>query len=534
MRELKFDMARCYQLPHPQLKGYFNRQRLGSVAMAGSEEKAIVTTPLFGTPEQFLDALDEWAQYLRAHLDAWPQLLEFEMDMYSKVGPLSVMKPLRDRLDSIKEYYHAVEGTYTPVDPRAIDAVAAKWGRSHKFRLYTSEEALADMKKSTNSGSPYFTKRSLVIERGNLGELKRDGWRWVTNTPDGSFELVATLGWRGQEGGRSIEDVKQRVLWMFPMDLNLAEARLYSPLVHGCQKTGMVATWLGNDAVDARITQLFDTKNPEDQIIGTDFTKYDQHYNSVCADAASGVYDRLYSDSAEYEWWKKNVFPAKFHIPMCYDWGRMFIGYHGMASGSGGTNADETTTHSCFQEEAAITDGAILNQNSMCLGDDGILSYPGITVDHVLDTYMRHGQVMNVTKQHVSRDDAVFLRRWHHQNYRVQGICRGVYATTRALGKLKYMERFHEDWGKEAVIVRALSIIENCCYHPLREEFLEFCLKGDEYGLGTRIPGFFDNFDAKVADAVAKGQLGYQYTDTLAPKPAKSWWVYQALKSRER
>lgn len=89
----------------------------------------------------------------------------------------------------------------------------------------------------------------------------------------------------------------------------------------------------------------------------------------------------------------------------------MIVGPHGMGSGSSGTNADETLGHRTLQHEAARRQGQMLNINSQCLGDDGILSYPGITVEDVVDTYTSYGMDMNPEKQYAAVDNTVYLRR---------------------------------------------------------------------------------------------------------------------------
>ena len=525
MRQIRFDMGKVYKLPHPELKSYFGRQ------VTGSDE--LITTP-FADSTDFWPDFEEWMSTVRTRLTDMPWLLKFENDMAAKVGPLSIMKPLVERLPKIEEYYTLSSAAANTVDEEAVQALISRWGGGHTLRMQTTDEAIHEMKKSTNSGSPYFTKRNVVLEGDNLGVVSRRGDHWFTRTPDGEFELMATLGWRGQEGGPSVEDVKQRVLWMFPMDLNIQEARLYNVLVHNGQHMQLVPTWRGPDDVDARMTRLFESKADEDYVVATDFTGFDQHFGTACEDCAGRVYDGLFGTAADYQQWRSEIYPAKWRIPMCYGWGKGYVGYHGMSSGSGGTNADETTVHSCFQLEAAIKSGKVLNANSMCLGDDGVLSYPGINVDFVMQCYESHGQEMNLGKQEVSRDGTTFLRRVYHKSYRLDGINRGVYATSRALGKLRFMERWHKDWGAEPVIVRALSIIENCRFHPLREEFLDFCLKRDAYRLGLDIPGFLtpEGFSARVKKAAAKGQLGYQYIDGFNPRPATTWWVYNALRAR--
>lgn len=135
----------------------------------------------------------------------------------------------------------------------------------------------------------------------------------------------------------------------------------------------------------------------------------------------------------------------------------MLVGAHGMGSGSGGTNADESIAHKALQLGLAASKGETLNPNSMAYGDDGVLTYPGITVDEVISYYQKFGLQMNPDKQMVSKTESIILRRWYNSGYRKDNIMVGVYSTFRALGRLLGQERFYDPrkWGPEMVTLRA-------------------------------------------------------------------------------
>nr|AIY31289.1 putative RNA-dependent RNA polymerase [Dromedary picobirnavirus] len=453
--------------------------------------------------------------------------------MRAKAGPMSVQKPLEARMDDILAYYSLSQGD-TQVPDEVITQLMRNWSRMRGLEVRSQERTIANMKMSTNSGSPNFTKRNWVIDKllpfdiSYLGDSD-----WLLSTPEGKWLCCAVLGWRGQEGGPNAEDVKQRVLWMFTMAANIRELQVYQPLIEAAQRTGIISSWLGNDAVDQRITQLFDTKKPEDLIVCTDFSKFDQHFNPGCQASAKRILEGLFNGSTEFQEWCDTIYPIKYGIPMCYDVEKFITGWHGMASGSGGTNADETLFHSSIQLHAAMDHGSVLNSNSMCLGDDGLLSYPGIKVEDVVDCYRLYGQDMNLDKQYASSVDCTYLRRWHHTDYRVRGICVGVYPTIRALTHLRMLERYidPDKWGVKAVAMRNLSVINNCEYHPLGEQFVEFCMKGDKYRLGLDIPGFMDRLDEEYREAKANDTLYVSYSAEYGdPRPPSQWWVTKTLK----
>nr|UAW00779.1 MAG: RNA-dependent RNA polymerase [Porcine picobirnavirus] len=540
-----------FNLPNPGLRSYFDIVRKG-------QPDEYRTT--FAKGSSLEEVLRDWSPYLEAISEEWPSLVDFENDLKAKVGPMSIMKPLSERMEDIDHYYDDILLPSTPVSEVALKAVIAEFRAIKGLRVRSQPSTVDKMKKSTNSGSPYFTKRKLVVDKTIPCAVKiYNKNNGMQNYPDvfqsltadfptygaitrrvltGSniWRAAAVLGWRGQEGGPTDDDVKQRVVWMFPFAVNVRELQVYQPLIESCQKFNLVPAWVSMDSVDQRITAMFDTKGKDDVVICTDFSKFDQHFNPDMSFAAHYILQKLLCGDVNSEDWLTSVFPIKYCIPLAYDYGKIRKGIHGMGSGSGGTNADETLVHRALQYEAAISQHAMLNPNSQCLGDDGVLTYPGITVEDVVRSYSAHGQEMNTSKQYVSKHDCVYLRRWHHTNYRVNNVCVGVYSTYRALGRLMEQERYYdpEIWSKEMVALRQLSIIENVKWHPLREQFAEFCMKRDKYRLGLDIPGFLDKIDsyAQRATDLMPDFLGYTKSMTKDQEGLSSWWIVNYLKSK--
>lgn len=479
--------------------------------------------------------MSNWEPTLLTIKDKWPTLLDYENDLRSKVGPLSIMKPLEQRLSDIDSYYDSILLESNPILDDALACVIKEMSKGRGLRLRSQQRTVDTMKKSTNSGSPYFTKRSTVVDK-TVPCVVDNTMQYL---PHSEWNICAILGWRGQEGGPLPEDVKQRVVWMFPFAVNIEELRVYQPLIEMCQKFNYVPAWVSMESVDERITKLFDTKDPEDLIVCTDFSKFDQHFNKHMQTGASKLLSALFSDVKEFSDWLKYVYPIKYNIPLAYDWNKIRYGAHGMASGSGGTNADETLVHRALQYEAAINSSSTLNPNSQCLGDDGVLSYPGITVEDVVRTYASHGQVMNIDKQYASKQDLTYLRRWHHRDYRYNNVCVGVYSTYRALNRLAEQERYYdpEKWSNKMVALRQLSIIENVKYHPLFEEFVDYCMKGDKFRLGLDIPGFLSDIDKIAKEAIEYMPDFLGYTKSLQTKNQNqlglsNWRVVKYLQSK--
>lgn len=534
----------CSWKEHFTRDGYAKLRTYLGIVQKGNDH--VYTTP-FAKGETTKQMLGEWEKTLVSIKDEWPSLWEYEIDLANKVGPMSVMLPVRDRMNDIAHYYYDILLSSKPIEREAIVAARYEFARLGGLRVRSPRNTDVSMKHSTNSGVPFFTKRRNVILDTIPCSSTYVDWKHgpdvygVLGSDDQNWELGAVIGWRGQEGGPTKEDVKQRVVWMFPYSVNVNELQVYQPFIEGAQKCNLVPAWVSMDAVDKKITKLFDTKSSDDLVVCTDFSRFDQHFNFHLQQAAKSILAYVLRGDKKGAEWLENVFPIKYCIPLIWettDWGfTQFVGWHGMASGSGGTNVDETLAHRCLQHEAAILKGEVLNPNSMCLGDDGILTYPGIHVEDVVAAYQSHGQECNKAKQYASTQDCVFLRRWHHKDYRIQEECVGVYSTCRALGRLRYLERFMdpEFWSPEAVALRQLSIIENCKWHPLKEQFAQFCMKRDKYRLGIDIPGFLDNITQLAKESIDHMPDFLGYTKTLqgeGPTGISEWWIVNYLKSQ--
>lgn len=524
--------SKYFNLPNQGLRSYFDIVEKG--------KPDVITTPWISSNlpnstklKKLQKILAEWMPHLDKLQDSWPTLLDFEKDLAAKVGPLSVELPLKDRMDDIDAYYEDVLRPAAPISDVALKATLSKFARAKGLTPRAQKRTVDLMKKSTNSGSPYFTKRRNVVDKTTPCSVLFP----MQYLSHGEWNVCAVLGWRGQEGGPTVDDTKQRVVWMFPFAVNICELQVYQPMIEVFQHFNLIPAWVSMESVDQSITRLFDTKGADDPVICTDFSKFDQHFNAEMQKGAKTILSGILDNSSASHDWLDSVFPIKYEIPLAYDYGKIRSGKHGMGSGSGGTNADETLAHTALQFEAAINNNAKLNPNSMCLGDDGVLTYPGITAKDVMRSYTAHGLEMNESKQYVSTQDCVYLRRWHHKNYRVNGVCAGVYSTARALGRLCMQERFYDpdEWGAKMVALRELSILENVKYHPLRDEFADFCMERDKFRLGKDIPGFLDNIESEARKATDLMPDFLGYTKSMSKQAStgiSEWWIVKYLKSK--
>ena len=526
----KLNLSYYFAQPNPGLLAYLRHVEVGS-----TED----IRPPFWKGKSRQEVLNAWTERFDSlHVNSMmPGLEAFELEMRGKVGPLSIMLPLRDRLPKLEEYYKDVTLKSVPIDERAIRSFCNTNVRDVRVRMQNQGTTVAQMRLNTNSGAPYFTKRRNVVAH----TLPR--YESIPNL--GPLRLPAVLGWRGQEGGPDPEDVKQRIVWMFPFGVNVLELQVYNPLIRAWQALNINPAYISNRAVEVKITKLFATKGDE-YVVVTDFSGFDQHFNSDLQSAARQIltYQLNTSDSrarSDHESWLANVFPYKFEIPMVCAQSLEYSGKHGMGSGSGGTNFDECCAHGAMQHEVAILNGKRLNPYSNAYGDDGYLSYEGIDVDQVISAYTSHGQEMNPAKQSVDKHSAVYLRRYYHDSYRdKEGIMLGVYSTFRALGRLLGQERFipfEEDSLDYAryLELRAYSILENCANSPIFNQFVDFVISGDKYRLGLDLPGFLDSLPQQVKKFTEAdpGLLGYTKTLQGEALGIQNWKIVKYLRSKQ-
>nr|QIJ70105.1 RNA-dependent RNA polymerase [Rabbit picobirnavirus 7] len=528
MEKKQPDLGNFFKLPNPGLRAYFQH------TVQGNQDDY---RPPFWKGQPREEVLSKWQKVFDGLgvQKKWPTLYEYEMEMKAKVGPMSIQLPLKDRLESIEDYFKRVEGKHDPLPQAAIDATISYFGKAKGVRLRSLANTAANMRLSTNSGNPWFTKRRRVIQEAISSQVIRESGKWYGVINGQRYELAAILGWRGQEGGISDDDVKQRVIWMMSVLLNLHELSFYQPAIEAMQKTRLIPAYVSMDEVDRQVTALFDTKGANDVVICTDFSKFDQSFNSEMQSAALAVERALATPTGDSEMWFEKIYPAKFNIPLICDESLMYEGFHGMGSGSGGTNFDECMAHKCLQFDACQRINTQLNPHSMAYGDDGVLTAPNLRVEDVMSAYTSHGMEMNPEKQYVSTHDCVVLRRWHHIDYRIGNVMVGVYSTFRALGRLLAQERFYdpEEWGPEQVTLRAWSILENCNNSPYFEEFVNFVLTGDKYRLGLDLPGFMDRVVSIAKNSIDQLPDFLGYTKTLQDKdPSRgitSWRIFKYL-----
>jgi len=465
---------------------------LDSLKVGNSE---IYTSPLCKevSPKSILDSFDNLFESNLKRMNR--PLIDLELSNRSKFGPRSIALPWKDRLDSVKRYFEGRPFNFPSLPSVSQTDIDLR----HNLRPISLENAVRLLKNSTNSGLPFYTRKSRVKDRliSNFFELSER-------------EDPCILFTRTQESN------KTRNVWGYPIVDTMMEQCYYSPILEYQKKLSWRSALRGPEEVDKEVTRLMDSAKLRGlSLISIDFTSFD-----------ASVSLELIHRSFEYF---KLLFQPKFGddldllkvrfatIPLLTPSG-ILEGCHGVPSGSTFTNEVDSLAQ-CF---SARSSGLIEYRDFQIQGDDGLYILNKADVSKLYDSFKSSGLQVNESKSYVADDYCVYLQCLHHFDYRnaKTGIIGGIYPLYRALNRILYQERWSnfEDFGlkgSDYYSIRTISILENCRHHPLFKEFVKFVYQLDKYHLR-----FSQNSLVKYCEMLEQGPgtggvLINQYGDSI-------------------
>jgi hypothetical protein len=393
--------------------------------------------------------LAKWDLVFQANLSEIEEdLLNLEVSNREKFGPRSIQAPWSDREASMLNYYR---------NEAYIDL--AELGKVGSLRRLSYQSASKLLKNSTSSGLPYLKKKSLVKDRA-LSEINDER------------EDPCVLFTRTQEGG------KTRNIWGFPIKDTLKEMSVYAPLLMHQKKLSWRAALLGPDLVNIAVSRLINSMNSKTYLVSVDFSSYDASVNQrLQSDAFSSIMSLF--QKCDNEAIREIAFRFA-NIGIITPSG-VLSGTHGVPSGSTFTNEVDSIAQN-------LVSSKIVNPElSQIQGDDGL--YVTSDVDNLLSAFSDAGFEVNEQKSHISKRYAIFLQNYYSTRYRDENnFIVGVYPVYRALNRLIFQERWikFEDYGlsgSDYYSIRAISILENCRYHPHFENLVRFVVEHDKYKL---------------------------------------------------
>lgn len=444
----------------------------------------VFLTPL-GKDNNPLDLLKAWDEIVLSNKHRLNEaLIELESSNRDKFGPRSIALPWKSRKDNLSSYF---DEDKCRIPFRYLLPPNLKGKGS--LRLLEVKNAAKYLKTNTSSGLPFLKKKRYIRDR------LIDKFEYYLQRKDPCVLFTRTQ-----------ENLKTRNVWGFPVADTLNEMRCYVPLLSYQKRLNWRSALTGPDEIDFALTRIIDTANSTGQlIISLDAKAYDSSLRSKLQEASFGYIKSLFQPSCSSD---IDYMAERFKSIGIVTPDGVFTGPHGVPSGSTFTNeVDSIAQYLVANSSSCITEGLYNIQ-----GDDGIYAIEKSNLDLFLSTFNDAGIELNQEpKTKISDEYGIYLQNLYHPEYRVNGLVRGVYPTYRALCRLIYQERWSDFEeadlkGQDYYSLRAITILENCKYHPLFKDLVQFIKSIDKYSLRvTR--GSVDKYADFIKQSTGSGDL---------------------------
>lgn len=413
--------------------------------------------------------LDKWLRHLHKLEQGSPfeqKVYQFDTKQIEKFGPQGGVPPLDEALavESFQEQYIPNKACEIPLRP-LTEILNCQSGsiRYWDYPFVIDDMATRDTLTS-NSGWPDFRKRELVRDRAIRQAESGAAWNYP-----------AIILFRQYNG-------KLRVVWMYPMAMNLIEYRATMPLQRLVTKlTKYVTPWAGFEHVKARFTELW-SRHPF--AFGGDTTAMDAHMQGSQLQMVANMSAPLFQDPTLMT--ESLLHVANIDLIVA-DNGIIRNQQHGIASGSGWTQLSETIFQiGMFDKYIQMNRLPLSVEDGMGIGDDYVWFFDDQPdAKDIVEFWDANGLPGKEEKQSNEKDYCTFLQRLFYKKWFSRddpAVLGGIYPTVRALNSLLHPERFHnpEDWSSDMFCTRCYMILENCVDHPLFEQFVRFVVRGQK------------------------------------------------------
>lgn len=477
------------------------RMRLSNLLIStikGNDE--IYTSPYLAERDPKV-VLSEWDSIYKKNKSAINDNLDkLEMSNRDKFGPRSIAVPWVDRKQSVYQYFEIVPSS-------ASLSLGRKYGR---LRPISKEKALSYLKNDTNSGLPFFKRKSIIKDR-LIPEFKE-----LLNRQDPCILFTRT-----QEGG------KTRTVFGFPVIDTLNEMMYYRPILDFQKKLPWRAALRSREELDASIFRMINSLKDGEILISVDFTAYDASVSKLLIENAFEYFKSLYQSSyhKELDYIRDRILTIGLVTP------------DGILSGDRAIKSGSTFTNelgSVIQFQVSQTSlNNFTEFDCQIQGDDGAYKIRSSDKDDFFAAFIKAGLGVNESKSYTSREYIIYLQNLFDKFYFDKGIVGGIYPVYRALNRVLYQERWNdfEDYGlsgKDYYALRTISILENCKFHPLFEEIVKYVAKLEKYTLLPSDEGLL----AYVNMMSSKQSLSEQFTNQFGDnfKGIKSFETYKLVK----
>lgn len=418
-------------------------------------------------------------------------LLELESSQRSKFGPRSIALNWKDRKHMVLDYFG--KSNLVAKNLKLLPSTLRRVG----LRPISLSKAMKILKNGTNSGLPFNTRKSDVKER----VLKR--FEYYLDRVDPCILFTRTQ-----------EQKKTRTVWGYPIADSLNEMTYYSPLLSFQKQLHWRSALRGPDEVNKSLTHIIcSAKSKGLVLVSIDFSAYDSSIDpsliSLAGDYCKMLFQDNFSDGLNY------ITNRIINIGLVTPDG-ILKGPHGIPSGSTFTNEyDSIIQYLIANESGVIKEGLFDIQ-----GDDGVYAIEDIGVKSLFNNFKSYGLNVNEDKSYQSTDYLIYLQNLYHIDYMKNGVIGGIYPTYRALCRICFQERWakFEEYGikgSDYYAIRAITIMENCKFHPLFESLVQLVLKFDKYRLQTSQMGIRQYINMISDSSGTAGILINHYSDDV-------------------
>lgn len=407
---------------------------------------------------------------------------QFDTAQIEKWGPQGGHKAIDDLEDILMEGYRIEDSRKrTPAFSRrewreAKRIVTNKLWRAgaRNLRPASYESVVDDMRArdtlDSKSGWPlHIPRKDPAAKQRAIEDAKSGEWRFQP-----AIALFRTY------------NNKTRLVWMYPMAVNLVEGAFFQPLQKVLMNSELAETffspWKGFEQVRVRVTKAYARGFV---VSASDFSSTDAHFQKSTSLEVSDVLEQCFQP--QFRAALRESITYMHEIPLVIGLEYMLVGSHGVSSGSNWTNFIETVFDDILGEYAHILDKAVMALYG--IGDDmawmSMTRYGDDFKKWLEEIGLSVGQQIKAEKTTSERDKVKTLQRLFQRGYfqETGNYLRGVYSTIRALKSSVYPERYHkpEEWDGDMFSVRQFMILENCVDHPLFKEFVAFVCKGNHH-----------------------------------------------------
>ena len=399
-------------------------------------------------------------KYLDVSKGYYQALDEVEDEEYTNIGPFSVRWPWEDRKFGLNAFY--APRVFSPQKDAYQQALRdvkslVKPGSLHALTL---DQSVQRMPRNKLSGLPWFTSDPEAIPR-----YVARARLVLSGAASEKFLWPPVAGWRGQPGGRTGRDNKQRLVWMYDKLDVLLGLRYLHPILDALRGKPMFAAWNTLSVVDLAVTSMLkEAQRRRVPLYSTDFSGFD---SSLPGQLIRDIIDIIVSwfppqEEATIRFLGENLITLGILTPD----GVSPTRDGGMPSGTVFTNLIDSLVNMVCSRYTAVKLG-VQHVGVTVLGDDAVNIYdPDPGLEKVTDAAMDLNLSQNPDKQHVSYDSVHYLQRVHTLEHTVDGIAVGVRSILRTVNGVINYERGRKGVGLPFAVSRNIMQWEKTNTNP--------------------------------------------------------------------